>query len=166
MSKTSIQLMDSWNDGRRGNNIKSKKLHGEKQDAYYLGAESRISDALLAIIKDCEAKDIFSADETGLYWRAIPERTLAFKNSETAGGKMAKERTTLLLACNMDGSEKLKPLTVGKSKNPQCFKNVKTLPVDYEACKKCVDDNGHLDGLAEEGGHSNASQKSAYRYTV
>ena len=40
---------------------------------------------------------------------------------------------TLLLACNMDGTEKINPLTIGKSKIPRCFKNVKKLPVDYKA---------------------------------
>jgi len=60
---------------------------------------------------------------------------LAFKTAEAAGSKIAKERVTLLLACNMNGSEKLEPLTIGKSCNPRCFKNVKRLPVDYEANK-------------------------------
>lgn len=72
-------------------------------------------EALPAILKDYKAKDIFSADETGLYWRAIPDGTLALKNSETAGSKVAKGHVTLLLTCNMDGSEKLEPLTIGKN---------------------------------------------------
>nr|XP_021003160.2 uncharacterized protein LOC110283023 [Parasteatoda tepidariorum] len=33
----------------------------------------------------------------------------------------------------MNGNEKLKPLVIGKSKRPRCFKNVKSLPVEYEA---------------------------------
>lgn len=70
-----------------------------------------------------------------MYWRAIPDGTLKFKTAEAAGSKIAKERVTLLLACNMNGSEKLEPLTIGKSRNPRCFKNVKRLPVDYEANK-------------------------------
>uniref|UniRef100_A0A3B3RIJ6 DDE-1 domain-containing protein n=1 Tax=Paramormyrops kingsleyae TaxID=1676925 RepID=A0A3B3RIJ6_9TELE len=48
---------------------------------------------------------------------------------------VAKEHVTLLLACNMDGSEKLELLTIGKNKKPRCFKNVKKLPVYYEANK-------------------------------
>jgi len=58
---------------------------------------------------------------------------LVFKNAEASGSKIAKDRVTLLLAWNMDGSEKLEPLTIGKSKNPRCFKNVNRLPVDYQA---------------------------------
>lgn len=38
-----------------------------------------------------------------------------------------------MCAANMDGSEKLPLLVIGKSKKPRCFKNVKSLPVTYES---------------------------------
>jgi hypothetical protein len=41
-----------------------------------------------------------------------------------------------MLACNMTGTDKRRPLIIGKSKNPRCFRGVKTLPVDF----KCLDD--------------------------
>lgn len=47
---------------------------------------------------------------------------------------MSKERLTVLLACNMDGSEKLPPLVIGKSKKPRAFKRLhanEKLPVTY-----------------------------------
>ncbi|KII69996.1 Tigger transposable element-derived protein 4 [Thelohanellus kitauei] len=78
--------LERW---KERNNIKFKKLNGEKQDAFYFGAESWIRDAPPAVIKDYEAKDIFNPDETGLYSPAMPEETLSFKNSETAACKMA-----------------------------------------------------------------------------
>jgi hypothetical protein len=41
------------------------------------------------------------------------------------------------MACaNMDGSEKLRLLVIGKFKNPRCFKGVKSLPVTYKANKR------------------------------
>jgi hypothetical protein len=43
---------------------------------------------------------------------------------------------TFALIANMDGTEKLKPLVIGKFRNPRSFKNVKSLPVNYEANKK------------------------------
>ncbi|KAL4709481.1 hypothetical protein ACJJTC_012818 [Scirpophaga incertulas] len=36
----------------------------------------------------------------------------------------------------MDGSEKLKPLVIGKAMKPRCFKGVKSFPTDYRANKK------------------------------
>ena len=51
-------------------------------------------------------------------------------------GKNSKERITLLIGANMDGSEKLPLIMIGKSVNPRCFKNFKSKPVDYRANKK------------------------------
>jgi hypothetical protein len=130
--KATVGWLERWKE-RKG--IQFKKQHGEKQDADDWGAERWVTEVLPGIIKDFDPRDVFNADETGLYWRAIPDGTLSFKNTEAAGCKVPKERVTLLLACNMDGSEKLEPLTIGKSKQPRCFKNVKRLPVAYEANK-------------------------------
>ena len=48
----------------------------------------------------------------------------------------SKERLTVMVAANMDESEKLPLMVIGKSKKPRCFKYVKSLPVQYEANKK------------------------------
>lgn len=112
------------------NSIQFKKQHGEKQDADDFGAERWTMEVLPRTLKGYSPRDIFNADETGLYWRVIPDGTLSCKGVEAPGSKIAKDRMTLLLACKIDGSEKLDPLTIGISKNPRCFKNVKNLPVD------------------------------------
>ncbi|UYV75558.1 K02A2.6-like [Cordylochernes scorpioides] len=67
-------------------------------------------------------KDIFNADETGLFWRLLPDKTLHFKGETCTGGNASKERITILLCCNMDGSEKMQPLVIGKAKQPRCFR--------------------------------------------
>ncbi|XP_053947555.1 tigger transposable element-derived protein 4-like [Anastrepha ludens] len=41
-----------------------------------------------------------------------------------------------MIAANMDGSEKLKLLLIGKSNQPRCFRGVKWLPLDYKANSK------------------------------
>ena len=48
------------------------------------------------------------------------------------GGGLNKERVSVLLGCNMDGTEKLPVLVIGKAAKPRCFKNVKTLPMLYK----------------------------------
>ncbi len=40
------------------------------------------------------------------------------------GRKQYKERLTLAVCCNVDGSDKLPLLVIGKYENPRCFKNV------------------------------------------
>ncbi|XP_030069561.1 tigger transposable element-derived protein 4-like [Microcaecilia unicolor] len=128
--KATVGWLERW---KRRNNITFKKQHGERQDADDSGAENWVVSVLPSILNEYAPRDIFNADETGLYWRAIPDGTLAFKQATPTGSKASKERLTILLCCNMDGGEKLEPLVIGKSKQPRCFKNVKRLPVSYRA---------------------------------
>jgi hypothetical protein len=58
------------------------------------------------------------------------------KGDPCNGGKNSKERITVLLACNADGTDKLPLLVIGKSENPRCFKNVRQLPTKYVAIRK------------------------------
>ena len=51
--------------------------------------------------------NIFNADETGLYWRLLPDKIHAVTEEVCTGGKKSKERVTLLVCANMSGSEKL-----------------------------------------------------------
>ena len=82
-------------------------------------------------------KDVFNADETGLFFRGLPEKSLVVKKDERKGDKKAKERITLLLCCSATG-EKLEPLIIGKSANPRCFRgiNVRTLNIRYESNRR------------------------------
>ncbi|GBL99789.1 Tigger transposable element-derived protein 4 [Araneus ventricosus] len=96
-----------------------------------------IEDWKNSVLKDIlsrfDASDVFNLDETGLFYRLLPDKTLSFMGEKCTSGKASKQRLTLLFGANMSGNEKLKPLVIGKSKRPGCFKNVKSLPVEYEA---------------------------------
>lgn len=89
------------------------------------------------IIAGYELKDIANCDETALFFRAIPKKTLHLKGEKCFGGKHSKERLTLLLCCFGDGKFE-KPLVIGKSENPRCFKNLRKeyLPVTWKHNKK------------------------------
>jgi hypothetical protein len=56
---------------------------------------------------------------------------LSLKGEKCFGGKKSKERVTALVGANMDGTEKLPLLVIGKYAKPRCFKNVKILPCSY-----------------------------------
>ena len=63
-------------------------------------------------------------------------RTMVAQGEEARGGKRAKERITVLIACSASG-EKLQPLVIGKSVNLHCFKGApQCLSVTYYANKK------------------------------
>ena len=42
---------------------------------------------VLIMIEKTPAKDIFNADETGLFYKCTPDRTVTFKNDRCSGGK-------------------------------------------------------------------------------
>jgi len=86
---------------------------------------------LLLIIKDYEEKDIFNGDEFVLFWRLLPKKTIIVKGKPFKTGKSSKERVSVFLCSNMNGSEKLKLIVIGKYQTPRCLKNKKRLPVVY-----------------------------------
>jgi len=81
-------------------------------------------------------EDIFNTDECALSFKLLQSKTLCFKNEKCIGGKLSKERLTILVAANMTGSEKRQLLVIGKSAKLHCFKNVRHLPVMYTNNKK------------------------------
>lgn len=95
--------------------------------------KSRLPD----IISEYEPKNIFNADESGLFFKAMPDRTLRVRSSPCKGGKRSKERLTVLLCVNMIG-EFEKPMIIGKSEKPRCFKHVdlRKLPVNWQSNKR------------------------------
>lgn len=116
--------------------ITCKKVCGESGAVNPETVSTWKDDLLPALLEDYALKDIFNADETGLFYNLLPDRTLALQHEKCHGGKRSKERLTVLLCANADGTEKLPPLVIGKFAKPRCFKNVKTLPTPYTSNKK------------------------------
>uniref|UniRef100_A0A674JY10 HTH CENPB-type domain-containing protein n=1 Tax=Terrapene triunguis TaxID=2587831 RepID=A0A674JY10_9SAUR len=121
-----------------------KKRHGIRQVT--ISGETRSAD-----IKACDEyplklqeiiiegsyapEQIYNADETGLCYHMLPDRTLASRTKEqkAEGFKVIKERLTILFCVNKTGSHKLKPLCIGKSRSPGAFhhKNMDSLLFIY-----------------------------------
>lgn len=120
-------------------NVRMAVLSGEGADV----DPTVVSDwkkRLETICEGYELGDIFNADETGLFFRALPNRSLvhAAKGEQANGGKKSKDRVSVLLACSATG-EKLTPVVIGRSAKPRCFRGLATtacLPVDYKSNKR------------------------------
>ena len=91
---------------------------------------------LSVILKEYSPDNVYNADETGIFFRCLPDKTLEFKNKDCHGGKQSKERITALVCANMSGTDKRPLLVLGKSAKPRCFNNVKSYPTEYDANKK------------------------------
>ena len=87
------------------------------------------------ILQTYDSKDIYNCDETGIFYKMLPDKSMIFKSESAHGTKSSKERLTVMVASNMTGSDKLPLLVIGKSLKPRCFKNQKSLPTDYLANK-------------------------------
>ncbi|MBA0749479.1 hypothetical protein Gogos_003399 [Gossypium gossypioides] len=108
-----------WFKARHG--IKSYRRFGESSSVVM----ENIEDALPQIRAKLEIfdwKDIYNMDETGLFYHLQAEHSLATKQLE--GRKKDKERLTVVVYCNRDGSNKVPLWVIGKFANPRCFKHV------------------------------------------
>jgi len=128
-------LLTRW---KTRHDVKFKRFHGEKASADKVEADKYISERPPGLLSQFSPEDIYNCDGTGLYFRATPDGSLCFREKKLAGSKKVMQRISVLLCVNMTGSDKRKPLVIGKSANPRCFKNINKgrLPVDYCANSK------------------------------
>uniref|UniRef100_A0A672UAV1 Tigger transposable element derived 4 n=1 Tax=Strigops habroptila TaxID=2489341 RepID=A0A672UAV1_STRHB len=82
-------------------------------------------------LNEYQPKNVFYIQETGLLYQMLPHNTFAFKGETCSVGELSKERITVVVGTNMDGSEKLPLLVIGKNRSPRFLKDVESLPVDY-----------------------------------
>lgn len=60
---------------------------------------------LSEILSIYATKDVFNVDETGLYHKLLPNKTLAFKSKTCISDKFRKNRIIVIVAANMDRNE-------------------------------------------------------------
>ncbi|KAG0410349.1 hypothetical protein HPB47_012536 [Ixodes persulcatus] len=104
--------------------IVGKVISGECQSVDKEEATAWVKSTIGPLLERYDERDVFNADETGLF----------FSNAaaENSGGKQSKVRITVLLCANMDGSEKVPPLAIGKSATLRCFKGKQKLKTTTE----------------------------------
>ncbi|CAD7093787.1 unnamed protein product [Hermetia illucens] len=86
--------------------ISLKKIHGEAASADSESANNFINTLFPNLIEGYKSSDIFNADESGLFFKALPVSTLSRKESHNNGFKSSKDRLTLLFICNATGDYK------------------------------------------------------------
>ena len=125
----------SWiNRFKARHSIIAKRIHGESASASLDQVSLWKETILPGIIQKFQMGNIFNIDETGLFWKLLPERTLQFKGIDCKGGKHAKDRITILVGASALG-EKLPLMVIGKSQKPRCFAN-SHIPIDYQSNSK------------------------------
>ena len=90
---------------------------------------------LPTILSKYKLKNIYNANEFGLFYQGLPDKSLHCKGERCSVGKHSKVRLTGMAAGNVTG-EKVPLFVIGKSAKPHCFSGVKSLPCRYRFQKK------------------------------
>ncbi|GBM34417.1 Tigger transposable element-derived protein 4 [Araneus ventricosus] len=75
-------------------NLSFKQICGEEKSVN----PNEVTDwtgMLKSLLKGYDDRDIFNVDETGLFYRVLPDKTLCFKGEKCSSGKISKERLTI-----------------------------------------------------------------------
>lgn len=99
--------------------LKHFKCHGESGDADSHAVETAMPH-LQERIKAYARGDVYNADECGLFYNLAPDRTVALQRPQ--GRKKAKDRITVMVCCNSDGSDKHQLFFIGTAQKPRAFK--------------------------------------------
>lgn len=98
-------------------NINSCRVSGEAKSIFYEETENWLESVWPTLRKGYTNDEIYNADETGLFFKLLPDRALELRNEKCLDGKLAKDRITVLICTNMTGTDKRKLLVIGKTKN-------------------------------------------------
>ena len=123
---------------KKRNGLVFAKHHGEGGSADLRSADKWKEEEIAKLLSDYTADCIYNADETAIYFRALPDSTYVKAEEKRSGSlrgfKTAKDRITALVCCNLAG-EREQLLVIGKPMKPRCFKHVKSFPTLYKSSK-------------------------------
>ena len=118
--------------------LKFRAVCGEKRSADKDAAEQFVDEfAKLVTDENLTPDQVYNADESALFWKCTPKRTLKSEDAESPTGyKASKDRVTIMGCGNAAGTHRCKLLVIGKSLHPRALKGMTSLPVIYRANKK------------------------------
>ena len=115
------KLSDGWlRRFKHRYNIRQRNKYGEGGSADHSDQTAK----MIADIRDASVfynpEDIYNMDETGYFWKMIPEKSN--KTERVGDQQQEKARITVALTCNATGSRKLPIWFIGKAARPLCFR--------------------------------------------
>ena len=84
---------------------------------------------LKELIGQYSSRDVFNFDESALFYGIPPNKTLA--TVKRNGKKSEKDRITVAMCCNMNGTENMDLVVIGKSKQPRAFSKANTKKLKF-----------------------------------
>uniref|UniRef100_A0A6B0V5Z1 Putative tigger transposase n=1 Tax=Ixodes ricinus TaxID=34613 RepID=A0A6B0V5Z1_IXORI len=86
--------------------------------------EDWIKHTLAPLLSKYSADDVYNLDEAALFYKNLPTKKFAAKDTDVKGWKQPKDRITVMFGVNMTGKHKLAFLVLGKSEKPRCSKTL------------------------------------------
>ena len=152
VSPGEFKASNGWLDRfKTRNGIKAKFISGEAGDV----SEDTVGswkERLPDILQGWAPENIWNMDETGQFFRALPNKSLVDASRNCTGGKRSKERLTCAFFVNASGGKE-KPIVIGKAANPRCFKGISdrsTLPCQYFSQRKAWMESGILEEILQK----------------
>ena len=98
------------------------KVAGEEGDANQETLSS-LDEHSRQLLKSYELRNVWNIEETGQFWRALPDKSASECSNAVAVAKTQKRGLpgTFFVRAS---SKKEAPIVVGKSYNPHCFKSL------------------------------------------
>lgn len=122
MNATDFKASSSWIRGfKKRHGIRSLSLQGEAGSVDHATVEN-YREMFKDLAKGYEAHNIFNLDETALFFKLLPNKTLC-QQAKASGTKTTKERVSVAFCVSSTG-EKLLPLVIGKAARPRSFKGL------------------------------------------
>ena len=101
-----FRASDGWLDRWKSrHNVTFREVPGEEKSCTPEMTAPWTETHLPTILSRHELKDIFNADEFGLFYQALPSKSMHFKNERCSGGKFSKVLLTGLAAANATGEK-------------------------------------------------------------
>ena len=117
--KSNFKFSNGWLEGfKKRYNIKQYTRFGEAASADSAVIENG-REEIASLIAQYPPNRVYNMDETAKQYNMRPTRTLA--TSKVAGFKQSKERLTIAVCANADGSDKYGLYVIGKAKKTRSF---------------------------------------------
>lgn len=132
-----FKASDGWLDKFKNRyGLVYKSLRGEANSVDQK-TEAAWIEHIRILLQGMDPKNVYNCDETALFFRALPNKSLVSKLEECRGTKLLKDRISVLFCANWAG-ERLPPLVIGRCKRPRCFGRIPItdLPVEYAYNRK------------------------------
>ena len=92
--KNSRLQMVGWKN-EKSTQHRTKNVAGEEGDVSEITVSSWTERVKELTLNYVAPQDVWNMDESGAFWKALPERSLTEKRKRCRGGKQAKQRATV-----------------------------------------------------------------------